>query len=426
MKFKVKKSSILTLIRKGKEVATKSPKAGLELGDRLSIAATDNKLSFASTNGHVDFNCDLVADTENALEIESNGDIIIESIVLNKAVSAIGGSSNIDTIIGFELDDQSLSMKAEGKRKKKATIQTLKLCRATNIKKPKKSILTHTFNVEDFSRAVRDVSPYATTRGYKVRYQMICCHFLPNEIRFVCGNGNRFAVLCVPQDKPVNVDSAGLKILLPADQARIIDSVVSDASTVTLTFKNERECYIETDTGIEMCLRGIPDEKYIAYENHAFRHAEAKSIVDLKISDFLEGTELVGAMRDVELEKEGSFLSASFNATDNCLRLKVDEDVGHKRYRCTYECDAQYYKVDKDADDSFDAMYAYTIMNDVARSSKRAYVRFYCINAKGTSLADLVELTDAKDDNGIPIVKDDGANKSKLSFFFAAVKEEKA
>ena len=41
MKFKVKKSSILTLIRKGKEVATKSPKAGLELGDRLSIAATD-------------------------------------------------------------------------------------------------------------------------------------------------------------------------------------------------------------------------------------------------------------------------------------------------------------------------------------------------------------------------------------------------
>ena len=422
MKFFLTKKTLMESIEKMHSIATKGIKADFQMVGKVTVQSKDKSVLLTTSNGHLDARLTISKEQDTELKVEADGTATVDVSVFNNIVKALGGKDANDHLLVVELDNSALRMKdTTAKSKKFVKMQVSSGNHEVQIRKPSKPVMDHEFESEIFCRGIDTVGKYCSPLGYKLKYQMICLHFLPEESRFVCGDGMRFAILRYKEKSTndhVQDNDSGDKYLFPVDQANIIKSVCGDATSIKLSYKNPETCYVKPNNNLELSLKGIPREQYIAYENHAFRIDEAVDIVDINRDDLVEGTDLVESVKDIELLNEGAFHSCHFIANANKItELAVNEG----KYQCEWESDSDFYKIgDKDV---FKSEYASKFLHELAHASNNTHVRFYCIDERSTIVVQPCDITDKTDDRGVPMIAEDD-NKTSLSFFFASVGEE--
>lgn len=425
MKFRMSKSVLAKAVQRASAVTTKGVKSDYEYAFRIAMDVKDDEIEFSSTNGHLQFTWSVDKKKDDNLEISEKGRYVVEADVVNKVVSALGGSSDI--LIDVYYDNSKVYFKdASSNRKRLASIATISEFDTFSIATPRKSMVSHEFPVADFTYAISRVSPHVSPAGYRVQYAQICLDFIKDDegdkIRYVCGDGTRFAVMTFPQTTPLDIPESK-QMVMPAEQAEIICKAVGkDATTLKMVYKDEHTCYLSTDDGAEMLLKGIPDVKYIAYEKHAFRFDDAKTIVDMEADEYIKACKVIGAVRDKEVEKQ-TFHSSLFTAENDEVNFKVDEG----KFRADYSCEASIFEV---TDKSFKSHYSYKFLDEVGRAMPKSYLRFYCVSEKGTIIVEPVNYkiendSIISDERGIPEIEAaDG--EPDIVFFFAAVKDKKS
>jgi DNA polymerase III sliding clamp (beta) subunit (PCNA family) len=419
MELQITKKTLVDALIKMREISTKGIKTDFAFASQVTIEAQQDKVTFCCSNGHIDARLTVDNEADKAISVSEAGIVSVNVSVALKIAEALGGQDADDHLIAIKLDGKNnLEIRdATSKRRKCATMQIFKDNHPLAFHKPTKGF-SYNFEMERLSKGIHSVSKYCSKLGYKIRYQMICLHFLPEDMRFICGDGMRFAVLSF-KEKSINhkIKQEGNKFLLPVDQSLILASVISDAKSVEMCYKDQMTCYIKPDNNLELLLKGIPKEDYIAYEKNAFRFDEARAVVDINRTDLLEGASLVGAVRDKELETEGNFHTCQFIAESaNDGGLQVHEN----KYNCDFSCAASFYKI-KDIS-VFKSAYAWLFINELANTTG-SVIRFYCTDEKGVMIAKVGDLEEQKDSAGIPLLKET-ADNSQLLFFFAAIIEE--
>lgn len=426
MKFTIKKGHLLDALERMKEVSTRGVKQDFDTANTVFIVSSEKKVEFFATNGYMQARFEVTKETDSIYSCELPGKISVDVSVVSGIVSVIGGKSVDIALSVFVENDVLYIQDTSSKTKKKVKIQTLNKDFTFNVSKPK-SGTSFTLSCSDFLEGISVVGKYAAKFAYKIIYQMACLHIVKSktksEIRFVCGNGSRFAIYCKDVSLPNIKDDEDHKYIIPIDQAAIISSILDGAENVDFVYKNEQCCYIRPHNGMELLLEGIPNEKYVSYEQLAFKSDEAKAILDIKHDDFIEAMAVVKSVRDKDAEsgeQKKKFQSCRFTCKDNVLEFNVDEN----KYQCEYSCEVNFYPV-KDIQ-KYSSLYSAEFLGDVAFSSDQSYVRFYCIDEAKVIIARPVELDDkSKDEFGCPAVKEN-LDKSKLLFFFTAATEVSA
>lgn len=417
MEFRIRKAVLKDSIAKACNVASRKVKSEFDLGDRIKLNLTETSLTLTSSNGHLDFKAVIEKNDDNGLEVKSVGECIIEATFANSVINAIGGQASLDCIVDMRMQDGVVEVKDGSAAKARwAKLQTVADAREVTINMPKKCDLKHTFDTIDFVQCLSDVSKYAASNGYstKIKFQMVCMHFMQDRIRFVCGTGKIFAVCSLKNQSIPDVGAEGKKFLVPAEQAEIITKSIIDSNKVTCTFVGQ-SCYIEAD-GIQMHLYGIPETDYINYEKHAFRTEEAVLIADCESMEYVKGTQLIGSVKDKDIEKE-TFYSCDFvlNAKENSMYMAVDE----RKSKASYEFDVTCYNI---KEGEYKSHYSFKFLDIVSKACTRSHVRFYAIDPAGTIIVEPVDIGEAKDERGVP-VSVENSNRD-MFFFFGAVKEK--
>lgn len=418
MKFEISKKHFFDALNRMKEVCTKGLRSEFDLAHRVTINVTTSGVQFYSSNGHLDARWEVTPITDTKFKCVEPGTITIDASVSHGIIAAIGGQVQ-DILLECELDKEMLLCKdISSKNKKKVKIQTLTDHHKISIKKPK-SGFSFTLSNEDFKSGVNLVGAFADME-YKVKYQMICLHFLKDETRFICGNGLRFVIFSSKLSTPnaAVTDNDGHKFLLPKDQAAIIGRVCDGAENIEFIYENEQTCYIKPTNAMEMVLHGIPNEKYIPYERFAFCTDQARLIVDVPSVEFRECIAIASSVKDNEKIVQGVFHHAKFSVNGKkALDLVVDE----QKYQCELECSADIYHVQ--GEPNFKSMYAVAHLKDLSVLAKKPMIRFYCVDEKKTLVAELIETDDNNKLNNIPQAKD-GTHDNRVSIFFSAIVED--
>lgn len=419
MKITISKTTFEDALQRMKVIATKGVKSTFEMAHRITIKAEKSDVQFFATNGHLDARWEITSITDPHLKCETPGSVIVDATVAVGVVAAIGGSSK-DVILDVELDGDTLHIKdSTSKSKKKVKLQTLAKDHPFKIKKPTNGF-SFSLNREQFSN-MYFVGGFQAKGSDKPRYHMVCMHFFKGETRFVCGDGRRFAICTENMASPNNqVDTDdGVKFLIPVDQLSILSSVLNGAERIDFIYENEQSCYIKPANAMEMKLHGIPNEKYVAYEKHAFCLDKARLFVDVKTSELSECLDIVASVRDNEREEQGIYHHANFILNgNNALEFIVNE----QKYQCEVECPASIYHIQGERD--YKSIYAAVYLKDIlVLAKKKSTVRFYCVDEKGTLVTEPIELDDTNKVNGIPQARKDSDNP-KMSLFFTAIVEE--
>lgn len=425
MKFKMKKEVLLQAIDRMKAIATRGIKPEFTAASRVTIEAFADKVSFITSNGHLDAKLEITDTMDNNVVGSSKGKTTVEVAILRDILANLGGKDSNSHVIALESTDSLLKMvdtNSDSKSKKKIEVemQTFTEHHSVDVSRPTAEF-THTFDISSFIQSVDSVVPFANPTAYKLRYQMICLHFLENETRFVGGDGMRFAVL-ITQDKNKSITNAdGQKYIIPQDQASIISYVLRGYKHVDLVFRDAQYCYIGAHGGIEMVLKGIPLEKYIAYEAHAFKTDKAQNICDVNRAELESGMRLLSSLRDKEMEKQvrGSCLSVNFDLESRESEIQeLVLRVQDGKYRGKCEVDCNFYSLGDRK--TFKSKYGAKFLTETASAAETSTIRFYCIDEDGTLIAEPVELDDkAANSHGVPNIKlADGS--SRMVFFFAS------
>lgn len=412
MKFVMTKKVLCNALEKMHRVGTRNIRSGFEMSGRVTIDAQADKVVFLATNGFLEARYEINAVEDPNLLISQPGKSTVDVSVFKGIAKAIGGLSNHEAVIELSLDGKMLHLADQGIKGKrgKAKMETIDEHYEFAMKE-KQQGFSYTFKTGDLRTGVLSVAKYQTPFAYKVRYQMVCFHFLRDEFRFICGDGQRFAVFtqkCEGEECPAVDNDEGVKYIIPADQLQIVTSIISpdESHQVKITFDTASSCSFTPVNGLSLRLLGIPTEPYIAYEKHAFRQNDAQSIVDVPVEAFIDGMALVAAVEDTDAATQGSFHSAKFTAGDDgSLKLVVDEN----RYQCDFACEVGFKKLKTNT--LFESEYAAQFLQDVAQASVgRSFIRFYCIHEKETIIA-------------VPMHGEE-EEATKLVFFFAATLRE--
>jgi hypothetical protein len=288
---------------------------------------------------------------------------------------------------------------------------------SSSIPKPRAGF-RYEFASDEFIRGVNIISKYVARTNYMPRYRMICLHFLKQETRFVCGDGSCFGILGFDLEKENTEieEDEGKKFLMPCDQAQIIANLCGQAAQLEIIYKDAMTCYIKplngADTAMTLLLKGIPNDQYISYDKHAFNFDDAKTVVDLEKNDFLEGMQLMGAVKDREQVVNDGFHACDFVIKDSRAEFVVKD----ARFQADYDMDAMVY-----GGQEYSSCYAHDYLTHLAQCSDMPLIRFYCIDPKRTMIAEPVDPTDnQKNEMGVPVNK---VQNPRLSFFFAAALE---
>ena len=411
MKFTIKKQYLVEVVNKMHEVASKGIKNDFKFANRLQIEALDNSIIIKAANGHLFAQYNI----PDNVKVAEKGSVIVDSAIAKEIIKSIGCSSAIDHDIEIETIDNGFRLRdISSKGRKWSKMQTLSESHAIDVKDIKKCSM-YSLPVADFCHPVKTLSKYKTVFEHDIHLTLICFHFLCDKTRYICGDGSFFGVW--ETRRAAQFDSLknpeGDKWAIPANQAAIITSVVSDEKEITMKFPDVKNCYIYAGNNIKMHLKGIPEGEYIMYEKHAFRFDEAKAVIDVKRQDFLDAINSVLAVRDKEGEKESTFHSCKFEVRADEMILSVPKG----KYSCEFQFPATYYKI---KDDSFSSEYSWAFLNNVAIASNCEYIRFYTIDADGVILAEQLNLTDTEKDERVKV--DCPASRDKdtqLTFFFA-------
>lgn len=402
-----------------KEVSTRGLRRDFELAHRITIQSNSSNVQFFATNGNMNAVWEVTNQTDNKFKCEKEGRTTVDTLVALSSLNAIGGQSK-DIPLELELENDVLSIRdVSSKSKKKIKLQTLNKSHDFKIKRPSTGF-SFIMTKEDFKNGIQSVSAYASTMDYKVKYQMVCLHFLKNETRFICGDGLRFVIYSQKMTSPNRqVDSEdGIRFLMPVDQAAIIGSVLDGASAIEFVYSDEQTCYIKPQNAMEIILHGIPNEKYIPYENHAYCFDKVRVVIDAKRVDFEECANIVSSIKDKDSEKQSNFpYHAKFEFNDNALEILVDD----QKHQCDVECPVDIYHVQGDR--QYKSIYPSCYLRDAAYISKKPMLRFYLIDERKSLIVEPIEVDDTNKVNGIPQAKA-GTEDPRITMFFTSLVED--
>ena len=432
MKFKITKKLLEEALRKSCVVCTKGIKTEFTDAHKITIRAEKDKVLFLSTNGYLDV-LTIYSKSQGGCEVENEGVASINASVGRNIAQAIGNDDDDEIELSIKTLSGSPHLHLKNltvKKKKVAKMQTEAQDLKFTIPKPKKgkNYLEHLFPRKLFCDSVNSLVKYKSPFQFKPKYLMLCIHFLPDHIRFICGCGMRFGCLEYKNKETFEglVDpEKGDKRLLPAEQASIIASVVGNEGDLGLHWNDYKTCLIDAGS-TQLCLKGIPEEEYISYEIHAYRFKDAKAVVDIRRDKMAHLARLAGAVRDKDSESEGSFHTCCLSVKESEISVEVDEG----KYQMEAEEDIEFYKVSAS---EFKANYSHEFVSDSIEDTNYDTVRFYCIDPDGIVIVEPLIL-DVKDgtfveDERVPEahcprrkVEDDYA--ANMIFFFTAAGDE--
>lgn len=415
MKFQVQKKHLADVIDRMSNVATRGIKSEWDKACQITVKTDSNKILFLTSNGHLEAIMEIDDQKDTNLKIETQGAFTADVSVFKKVIQSLGKDDCIFSL-SLEKKDNSEALYIKdisSKNKKNVKLEVSVLSHDFSISKPK-SGFSYTFETRLFCDIISYISKYRAILDYKVKFMMVCLHFLKDKTRFICGDGMRFAIEECELEKPnplVDTDD-GIKYLLPVDQAGIIASIIDDSNTIEFIFKNEHEYYIKPQNGLTLCLKGIPNEKYLNYEKYAYVTDQSVTIIDVKRDDFFEAMNVLRAVEDKDRISKGNFHSCNFIAKDNKLSLSVSEG----RYQADIECDIDTY-----GNKAFTSCYYHAHLNDISRVDT-PLIRFWCNDPMGTVIVEMLD----PDVNKKTLLDAPAAKKSvtKSTFFFAALKDE--
>lgn len=417
MKFTIKQSVLLDAFFKMGKVSSTDIRSDFKLSNRIAICAEKDKVLFFSSNGNLDASYEVT----DECKIEEEGTVGIDATIGLNVVKTLGSSDN--QICLHDTKNLLHLKNIDSTSKREAKLQTLVEYHDVSISKPRKGF-SYDFVANSFIDAVNTVAKYKTPNIFPPKFHMIVLHFLPEAMRFICGCGSRFAVWEMKNAETLKVDENGLRFFFPANQASLVALMAKGFNDLSLIYKDEKNCYIETGN-IKMHLKGIPDFDYINYEVHAFRFADSQVIVDVPTREMSSISALMAAVRDKETEMEGSYHSCSFFAKkDEELQVAVQEG----KYQADSSCSCDVYPI---AVDEFDSSYYHPFLDDLTKFDTDR-IRFYCINKNGIMIAEPLNLeTDEKkvyEDETVPNAHCPGRKLQekdhRLIFFFTSVGEE--
>jgi DNA polymerase III sliding clamp (beta) subunit (PCNA family) len=415
VKLKIKKDQLVAVLDKMYEVSTKSIKAEYDMADRVTVDIEPKQVIFLSSNGNLDAKSKLTEQDDASILDNEPGSFTVTTSKFREMVKNLPTDS-MSTVLSIDEDGDMLRVADPSRKRRLVKLQKDSRPHKLNFSKPKNKV--HNFEKALFSRAISKVSPFMTTMGYKIKYLMTCIHFLPDETRFICGNGSIFAIFRFKDIAQDITDQTGIKYIIPTKQSLLINNLLSDCDKVSISWESATQCHIDLNNGTELVLKGIPSLDYIAYDNHAFRMNDAKAIVDIPIKEFKAAVQSIESCKDKERDKGG--FSCDFQATrdaDGITHLSINEG----NYQCDCSTNGDYYNLgDKP---SFVSSYTSDCLLKVAGASEHEYVRLYCIEEGGIMVAETVNLLSQKNDKGVPEIKDE-EDTTKLSFFFCAHKND--
>lgn len=414
MKVRMRKSVLLSAVDQMRKVCSKGIKSEYDMGDRVTISVEDGKVIFATSNGHLDAWYTVTPDDDNSVaKNEELGAVTVSASKFHALIKNLPTESDSSDLVLWD-DGNNIKIIDPAHKKREAKLPKDTRCHDVSIPSKAHGDM-YTIETAYLSKGITKVSPFVTQLLYKTRYLMTCFHFLPNETRLVCGNGLCFAIFSVESSNPTIKNDDGVKKLIPATQAMIINSLLGASDSVALQWTDDSKCYIKPDKNLDLLLKGIPNEEYIPYEIHAFRTQDAKLVLDVSSREFRSAVNLASACHDKEHERSGSFLSCEFAANDG-LQFNINE--GRYQSECHMPCGI--YSLNGKS--NFVSNYAVEYLEKVSGAIASDNVRFYCVDEKGVVICEDGDVCDSLDEKGVPIMKE-SVDKTRSLFFFAAITE---
>lgn len=401
MKFTVQKKLIDDALGRLYEVATKGLKAEFKMVHRITIKAKSDSIVMLASNGYTDAQCDITGD---GYKMGVEGIVTLDATKARDIVRATGQSG--DDELEFEKIEKSDSTflrvrntskhkSAKGKKFTWARLPVLSQDHGFTISLPRKSF-KHTLKAETLSSAFNAVARYKSPMQYEPKYLVLCIHFLPEETRFICGDGGLFAVLNSPNASTNSaVDEEGEQYVLPAEQSSIVAQIIEGKTDAAVYFKDAQSCCIEVD-GLRLLVKGIPDVKYIAYQDHAYNFDKAKAVADIPREELQNALQLMGAVEDKSLREEGLFHSCGLTVGESGEGAFCVLDGSYQGETHLF---VNYYKVDGPAGVSeFESKYAHEVLQKAAYAGTGDVVRLFCIDPEGVAIAETINIDTDKSD----------------------------
>jgi len=418
MKVQIKKGLLIEALGKISEVSTKALVPDYNYNGLTTVEVQDKAVLFSGSNGQLCARYTITStDDPSILTNNEPGVVTTDSLKFRDAVKCIATEDD-SAPLTVSIEKGSLIIEDTfSKRKKRVKLPIEKY------NHPKQDICcpdegtSHVFESNHFSSAINTVAPFVSNRGYKIEYTMLLMHWVDKEVRFVCGNGALFSVYTVNKHSNDEQGKSEKKRLMPVDQALIINRLIPTSVDVKIIWTKHEYLYIEVGN-LQLALKGVLSRDYIAYDTNAFRFDEAKAIIDVKVDDLLEATNVVNALRDKEREIQGEALSCFMEtpSSDGLMKLSITDKLS--KFQCEYEVPLTNFH-DLGSQPSFRSLYANSFLQKPAASARHSYLRFYLIDEKGVMLVKDVELGE-KGSDGISEVKDE-EDGSTLTFFFSDI-----
>jgi hypothetical protein len=416
MKVQIAKNVLTNVLDKMYSCATKALFPEFNNPGKVTVNVQKNKVLFTTSNGFIVVN-QTIDDIEdpNIANCEP-GICTVDAIKFRDSVKNIKTQAPASAIELFD-DGQVLQIRdTDSKRKKLVKLPRESQAHASDkVKRPDGQ--TFHFETEHFVKGVTTVAPFKWPGSYDPKFQVILFHWLAKETRFICADGSVFAVFNSPRSSKDKSKAAVERTIL-CDQALVAVSLVEGSQTMEMVWEDKDSLWIKAGN-VELIIKGQPDVNYTKYESHAYRHEEAKSIMDIKIEDLSEVNALLRVLRDKEREGDQLKCHSCFvhaPSSDGLVKFEITADQG--KFQCEYEVPCVYYDVNNYPVHS--KAYAHLWLDTISAAVQHDYLRFYFIGDRTVNVRD-ADLGDP-DQNGIPQIKDE-PDSCSLHFFFAAIRE---
>lgn len=430
MKVQIQKNLLINALEKMYNVSTKALIPGYNFTGRVTIEVQSSKVLFVSSNGCITVQTEITDKDDKNIKGSDRGVVTTDSVKLRNSVAKIVTE---DTSAPLELyDDGNTLMIRDATSKRKKLVKLPRYSEHHKISVIKKPEGDSSFmDTNYFLRGVKTVVPFQSTAGYKPEYQVVCFHWIGKESRIICGDGGLFAIFTIDRHAK-DTSKREIKRTIPAVQLDVISSLVSGPhphsedetkklDELEIVWKQKELLWIKNSHGVELVARGLPDISYVAYHEHGYMFDDAKAYSDIKISDLMEVSDLLGVLRDKEKEEQGKTHSCFFTAPsqlDGHVHFEITADQG--KFQCEYEIPAVYHDLGDMA--GFRSRYAHLFFDNPVHAARHPYLRFYLIKEEGTINVRDVDLGEP-DDNGVPIIKKE-PDECSLTFFFAALRDD--
>lgn len=405
MKIRLRAKTLEYVVRRAHLVASRATAGDSDLAGRITVEASPNRVLFLSANDGLEVRLSLLPGDDPYLTELSPGQATVESHVFWKLAREFASEGKGDHPIDVSVDGDWLRLedRAAGQQ---ARIGMRR--RHHKLRQEVRCGVRKTLLADVLRRGIGATGRYISHVAYKKRYHSILLDFVSDEIRFVCGDGMRFAVNSYPME-----NSEECRVLLHIGQARLMAELLQGSTHVECMLSDERFVLSPDDGITEIVLRRPSGMTYIEYQRHAYQTDRACCIIDVRKEDFQRAVAQAEAVRDADAEKKGGFLhTVRFDASDLGLNLSVTEG----RSLCDTTIPANFYSLD--GTKRFLSDYAWDYLKDVATSACGSHLRFFAIGTSSTIIVDLCDLRGPTNALVPPetIETDDG---ERLRFFFA-------